>query len=96
MSEKIENIIKISLKLINVLVILGAIGVLSYYYGYLKLEKYFVEKGFNIAINQIFQYVEQNEKITLKNCINLDKDKNCTEYKDLTLIIKTNAEPTTK
>lgn len=78
MNQKLEKILKISLKVANVLVILGAIGVLVYFFGYLNLEKYLMQKGFNLAVNSIVNEVKQTGQVQVS--------------KDLILIPQTKVE----
>jgi uncharacterized membrane protein YqhA len=65
MNEKIKKIIKISLKVTNVLIIVLAIGVLGYFFGWKKIEANLLQKGFNIAIGQIIQNVQQTGEVKL-------------------------------
>jgi len=76
MKETTKKIIKISIKVINVLVILGAIGVLAYYFGYKKLETNLMQKGFNIAVSQIVKTIQTNGEVKINS--------------DITLIMKAN------
>lgn len=63
----------------NILVSLAIIAVLAsivgnlYYFGWLNLEKYLMQKGFNIAINRVIQTVEQTGQVQLADNLILIK-----------------------
>ena len=65
MNPKIAKIIKISLKIINVLVIVLALGVLGYYLGYKKLENNLMQKGANILWGQILRTVNTTGQLEI-------------------------------
>jgi len=65
MNPNIVKIIKISLKIINVLVIVLALGVLGYYLGYKKLENNLMQKGANILWGQILRTVNTTGQLEI-------------------------------
>ena len=69
----ITKALKILLKIGNVLVILMAIGILGYYLGYKKIETKLLQKGFNIAVGQIIQSVQQNGEVKISQDLILIK-----------------------
>ena len=69
----------------NVLISLAIIAILAsiigniYYFGWLNLQKYFVQQGFNIAVGQIVNTVNQTGSVNLGQGL---------------VLIKQNADPT--
>ena len=70
MNEKIKKILKVVLIIANILLVLGAIGVLGYYLWWQKFELNLKQQGFNIAISQVVQTVLKVKEVSLP----LDKD----------------------
>jgi len=68
-----NKIIKIVSIILNVSVILVAIGTVGYFWGYQKLEANLIQKGFNIAIGQIIQSVQQTGQVQIGDIILIQK-----------------------
>jgi len=62
-----KKYIKIISIVLNVLVVLLALGVLGYYLGWKKVETKLRQEGFNVAINQIVQTVKQTGEVNFGN-----------------------------
>ena len=74
-----KPIIRIILAVLNILVIVLAIGTITYFWGYKPLEANLLQKGFNIAISQITQSIQLTGQAQIG--------------KDLILIVKPSTSP---
>ena len=70
-----NKIIKIVSIILNVSVILVAIGTVGYFWGYKQLETNLLQKGFNIAVSQIIQQINQTGEVQLSQDLILIKKK---------------------
>ena len=68
-----NKIIKTILVVLVAIAILASIGGNIYYFGYKQLEANLMQKGFNIAIGQIINSVEQTGQVQLSDTIILIK-----------------------
>ncbi len=77
-----KKYIRIISIVINISVVVAAIGTIGYFWGYKQLEVNLLQKGFNLAVGQIVQAVQQTGSVQLD--------------KDLILIKKANVMPESK
>lgn len=67
MKEKTKKILKISLRIANVLVIIGAVVVLGYYLIWKKVESNLIQKGANMVVGQILYQIDQTGEIKIND-----------------------------
>jgi hypothetical protein len=67
------KILKISIKIANVLVIIGALGVLGYYFGLKKYEQKVYQKGVNDVLGAIVNQIQQLGQVKIGDIILIEK-----------------------
>ena len=63
---------KILLSLAIIAIVASVVGNV-YYFGWLNLQRYFLQKGFNIAVSQIVQTVQQTGQVQISKDLILIK-----------------------
>ena len=68
-----NKIIKIILIVLNIILIAGAMATIGYFWGWKTIENNLMQRGFNLAVGQIIQSVQQTGQVQLSQDLILIK-----------------------